>query len=143
STRHLWRGPAMRVAIAGAGIFGVTAALSLRRRGHEVLLCDPGPLPHPLAASTDISKVVRLEYGADEDYLMMMEQALTGWRRWNQDCGEPLYHEVGVAFLRTEPLGAGGFEYESLQRLRRRGHLPELLDAGDIARRFPAWNSRR
>src|SRR5229473_643866 len=53
----------MRVLVAGAGIFALTAALELRRRGHEVRLVDPGPVPHPLAASTDISKVVRLEYG--------------------------------------------------------------------------------
>jgi len=26
---------------------------------HDVVLVDPGPLPHPLAASTDISKAVR------------------------------------------------------------------------------------
>ncbi len=45
--------------IVGAGIYGVTAALELRSRGHRVSLIDPGPIPHPLAASTDISKVVR------------------------------------------------------------------------------------
>ena len=33
----------------------------------------PGPLPHPLAASTDISKVIRMDYGPDEDYLTAME----------------------------------------------------------------------
>ena len=56
------------VAVVGAGIFGVTAVLALRRRGHEVSLFDPGPLPHPLAESTDISKVVRLDYGPDAHY---------------------------------------------------------------------------
>lgn len=50
-----------RVAIVGAGIFGVTAALTLARRGHRVTLLDPGPLPHPLAESTDVSKAIRLE----------------------------------------------------------------------------------
>ena len=54
------------VIIVGAGIFGVTAAMELRKRGHRVQLLDPGPLPHPLAASTDIGQAVRMEYGADE-----------------------------------------------------------------------------
>ena len=45
-----------KVAIIGAGVFGVTAAISLKNRGYDVSLFDPGPLPHPLAASTDISK---------------------------------------------------------------------------------------
>ncbi|GEM_PF-5367534 len=38
--------------VVGSGTFGVTAAIELRRRGHPVQLPDPGPLPHPLAAST-------------------------------------------------------------------------------------------
>ena len=54
-----------RVIVVGAGINGVTVAIELKKRGHEVVLVDPGPLPHPLAASTDISKAVRAAYGAD------------------------------------------------------------------------------
>ena len=42
-----------RVIVVGAGVNGVTAAIELKKRGHEVVLLDPGPLPHPLAASTD------------------------------------------------------------------------------------------
>jgi glycine/D-amino acid oxidase-like deaminating enzyme len=42
------------IAIAGAGIFGVAAALEMRRRGYSVALIDSGPIPHPLAESTDI-----------------------------------------------------------------------------------------
>ncbi|PYL12401.1 MAG: sarcosine oxidase, partial [Verrucomicrobia bacterium] len=49
--------------VVGAGINGVTAAIELKKRGHRVVLVDPGPLPHPLAASTDISKAVRAAYG--------------------------------------------------------------------------------
>ncbi|MBI3878055.1 MAG: NAD(P)/FAD-dependent oxidoreductase, partial [Verrucomicrobia bacterium] len=59
--------------IVGAGVFGLTAALELRRRGWNVTLLDPGPMPRPVAASTDISKVVRLDYGADELYTAMAE----------------------------------------------------------------------
>lgn len=130
-----------RVVVVGAGVFGVTAALALRRRGHEVALLDPGPLPHPLAESTDISKVVRLDYGADEDYLALMEEALTGWRRWNAEWPEALFHEVGVAFLTRAPLAPGGFEHESYARLSRRGLGVERLDAAAIRARFPAWST--
>ncbi len=55
------------VIVIGAGINGVTAAIELKKRGRKVILLDPGPLPHPLAASTDISKAVRTAYGADEE----------------------------------------------------------------------------
>ncbi len=129
------------VIVVGGGIFGVTAALELRRRGYEVVVLDPGPLPHPLAASTDISKVVRMEYGADEQYMEMVEESLPGWRQWNEELGAPLYHEVGVLMMAREPMAAGDYGYESYQLLRRRGHEPERLDAAAIAQRFPAWRA--
>jgi glycine/D-amino acid oxidase-like deaminating enzyme len=132
-----------RITVAGAGVFGVTAAIELRRRGHAVRLLDPGPLPHPLAASTDISKVVRLEYGADETYTALAEQALAGWRRWNRELGAGLFHETGLLFLRRTPLSPGTLERESLDVLRRRGHGVEVLDADAIRSRFPVWNADR
>ena len=128
-----------RVVVVGAGIYGVTAALELARRGHAVELLDPGPLPHPLAASTDISKAIRMDYGPDEDYLAAMERALEAWRRWNAGWPRPLFHEQGVLFLTAEPMKPGGFEYESHRLLRKRGHRPERLDAASIRARFPAW----
>ena len=95
------------VVVAGGGIFGVTAALALRGRGYSVTLVDPGPLPHPLAESTDISKVIRMDYGPDEGYLSLMEAAMEGWRRFNERWPRPLYHETGVAFLSRGPMRPG------------------------------------
>ncbi len=135
------------VAIVGGGIFGLTAALELKARGHRVSLFDPGPLPHPLAASTDISKVLRMEYGADRSYTELMELAREGWLAWNEewiDEGKgPLYHETGVLACCLDPMTEGGFEYESLASLSERGHEPERLDAEAIARRYPAWSTKR
>jgi glycine/D-amino acid oxidase-like deaminating enzyme len=131
-----------RVLVVGAGVFGVTAAIELRKRGHAVVLTDPGPLPHPLAASTDISKVVRLEYGADEPYTALAERAIEGWRRWNRDLGL-LYHETGLLLLRRTPLARGTFEQDSFELVSCRGHRPELVDGGAVQKRFPAWNAER
>lgn len=128
-----------RTVIVGAGIYGVTAALELHKRGHTVHLLDPGPLPHPLAASTDISKAIRLDYGPDEGYLTAMEVALEGWRGWNAQWRTPLFHEVGVLFVTPAPMAPGGFEYESFRLLTQHGHAPQRLDAAAIGARFPAW----
>ncbi|MEE8523434.1 MAG: FAD-dependent oxidoreductase [Thermoanaerobaculia bacterium] len=127
--------------IVGAGIYGLTAALELHHRGHRVTVLDPGPVPHPLAASTDISKVVRMEYGTDDDYMVLVDEAIDGWQRWNEELGDTLYHQTGVTMLTRAPMAAGGFEHESYTRLLKHGHRPQRLDAGDIARRFPAWRS--
>lgn len=131
--------------VVGAGVFGTTAALALRERGWRVSLIDTGPIPHPLAASTDISKVIRMEYGADEGYMALMETARDGWlqwnRRWRAAGRAALYNETGVVMLCREPMSPGGFEYESWQLLVKRGHSPERLDATAVASRFPAWRA--
>jgi glycine/D-amino acid oxidase-like deaminating enzyme len=129
----------MRIIVAGAGIFGLTAAHSLAARGHAVTVYDPGPVPHPLAESTDISKVVRADYGADEELTALAERSIEGWRAWNQAWGEELFHETGVAFFTRAPMAAGGFEHESHALLTRRGHKLERLGADEIAKRFPAF----
>lgn len=127
------------IIVIGAGVFGLTAALELRQRGHQVILLDPGPLPHPLAASTDINKVVRVEYGADEQYMLMGMAAIEGWRRWNSAWQDEVYHETGVLWLSQSPLAAGGFEYESYQLLLKHGWPIERLNAAQLAQRFPAF----
>jgi len=129
-----------RIIIVGAGINGVTAAIELKKRGHEVVLFDPGPLPHPLAASTDISKVVRTAYGADEDYTALAERSIKHWRKWNQEFGTKLYHEIGVMFVRRREMEPGDFEYESFKLQQKRGLKVVRMSGRQLSQRFPAWN---
>ncbi|MCI0708791.1 MAG: FAD-dependent oxidoreductase [Chloroflexi bacterium] len=128
-----------KVIIVGAGVFGITTALALWERNYDVTILDPGPIPHPLASSTDIAKVVRMEYGADEQYMAMVEAALEGWDRWNTEFSQPVYHQTGVLMVRRTPMNSGDYEYESYQTLLKRGHTPQRLSADEIAIRFPAW----
>ncbi len=133
----------LRVIVVGAGINGVTAAIELKKRGHKVVLVDPGPLPHPLAASTDISKAVRTAYGADEYYTALAERAIPLWRKWNEEFGLELYHETGVLFVRRELMQPGDFEYESCKIFEKRGHKFERLNSAKLRKRFPAFNAER
>jgi len=129
-----------KIIVVGAGINGVAAAIELTKRGHEVVLVDPGPLPHPLAASTDISKAVRAAYGADENYTALAERSIKLWRDWNEEFGTKLYHEVGVMFVRQRTMEPGDFEYESLKLLEKRGLKVARMDSPKLWKRFPAWN---
>lgn len=133
----------MKTIVVGAGINGVVAAIELRKRRHEVALLDPGPLPHPLAASTDISKAVRAAYGADADYTELAERSIERWREWNTEFGVELYHEIGFLFLRQRPMAPGDFEYESFKLLEQRGHRIERMNSNKLRERFPAWNAER
>jgi glycine/D-amino acid oxidase-like deaminating enzyme len=130
--------PTRSIVIVGAGVFGLTAAWELASRGWRVVVVDPGPLPRPEAASTDISKVVRADYG-DELYTAMGEVALRGWETWNARWREPLYHQDGFLLLSSDALRRGSFEYESLVLLEARGHRLERLRDATRTNRFPAW----
>jgi glycine/D-amino acid oxidase-like deaminating enzyme len=121
--------------VVGSGIFGVSAALELRARGADVTLFDLGAIPNPLAESTDLSKAVRMDYGADEDYCARMERALARWRE------SDLFHETGVMYLSRSALAPGGFEHDSFEVLTRRGHKLQRLKPADLRARFPAWNA--
>jgi glycine/D-amino acid oxidase-like deaminating enzyme len=129
------------VLVIGSGIYGAAAALEFHQRGHQVVLLDQGAIPHPLASSTDISKVIRMEYGADTEYMALVDEAIDGWHRWNEELGETLYHEIGVTMFTRAPMQPGGFEHESYHNLQARGRTPERLDASGISSRFPAWKA--
>jgi glycine/D-amino acid oxidase-like deaminating enzyme len=131
------------VIVVGAGINGVTSAIALKKRGHNVVLLDPGPVPHPLAASNDISKAVRGAYGSDEFYTEMAERAIPIWREWNRVFDAELYHEVGFLFMRKSPMAAGDFESETARVFQSRGRVFERINRDQLGKRFPAWNADR
>jgi glycine/D-amino acid oxidase-like deaminating enzyme len=131
------------VLIVGGGMFGLTAALELRRRNWRVTLLDPEPIPRPTAASTDISKVVRADYGSDELYTALGEASLAGWRLWNLQWGEALFHEDGFLLMRRDAMTPGCFEHESFTRLAKRGFPVRRVKADGLRAQFPAWAPER
>lgn len=138
--------PGTSIAIAGAGVFGLSAAIELRRRGYGVTVVDPGPVPHPLAASNDISRMVRMDYADDRLYSDLAAEAMDGWREWNlrRETGRgprPLYHEAGFLVLTSRPMEVGSVERRSYDLLTAAGWPLERLDAAAIARRFPMWDA--
>ncbi len=127
------------IVIVGAGVFGLTAALELRARGWRVSVTDPGPVPTPTAASTDISKVVRMDYGADVLWTELGRKSLARWGEWNRASGQPLFHNDGFLVLSREAMQPGGFEFESFHFLTTLGEKLEHLDSTAVAQRFPGW----
>lgn len=129
------------ILILGGGCFGLTAAIELRARGWEVTLIDQGKIPHPDAASTDISKVVRMDYGADAQFTVMGEASIAGWRDWNLKWGESLYHEDGLLVMSPGPMQAGTFEGDSHALLTARGHVLRRTSAAQLQGNHPAWDA--
>ena len=129
------------VLIVGAGAFGLSAALELRARGWDVTLLDPGPLPHPDAATTDISKMIRMDYGADPFYTRLGAEAMARWDRMAEAWGWRPFHQDGFLILAAAPLQPGGYEFESLRMLESLGQPAQRVDAESLAELFPAWNA--
>lgn len=131
------------ILIIGGGVFGITTAVELAERGHGVSLLNPDTIPHHLAASTDVTKVVRMEYGSDLEYFEMAELCIRRWRNWNEYFGQKLYHEVGFLMLCKASIESPTqqFEQQSLANLRAKGYEPEVLNASQLKERFPAINS--
>ena len=81
--------------IIGAGVFGASTALHLsqQRPAPTIILIDRAPYPCPIAASHDINKIVRSDYG-DIFYCKLGLETLEKWRT------DPLfkkwYHQSGL-----------------------------------------------
>lgn len=128
------------ILIAGGGVFGFASAVELSARGWSVTLMDQGGTPHPDAASTDISKVVRADYGSDEIYTEMAERSLDGWCLWNARWPHAVFHQDGFLVLSPElELRPGTFEGDSFRFLTGRGHSLRALDARRLAANHPPW----
>jgi glycine/D-amino acid oxidase-like deaminating enzyme len=127
------------IVIVGGGILGVASALELAGRGAKVTVLEPGPLPHPDASSTDISKLVRADYANDAFYSDLMEDSFEGFRRWNMQLGEELFHETGLLVLSKTPLQPGTFEGDSFALLAARDYPLQRLVGSAIHARVNAF----
>ncbi len=131
------------VLIVGGGVFGMTSAVELAKRKYKIGLINPDSIPHHLAASTDVNKAVRMEYGSDKEYFRMAEICIDRWKEWNDFFGEKLYHEVGFLMLCKGNMEDGKHRYEkqSYENLLASGYVTDRLTTKELKKRFPAVNA--
>ena len=129
--------------ILGAGIFGITTAIELRKKKYSVGILNPDTIPHPLAESTDISKIIRMEYGTDEEYMDMAAECIIKWREWNEFFNDTLFHETGFLLLSKSMFDKNSPSYEasSYYNLLIKGFKPERINPEELSRTYPAFNS--
>ncbi|CAG7981606.1 unnamed protein product [Penicillium salamii] len=78
------------IVIVGAGVFGLTTALHLARRGYKnVTILDREAYDHTgytsSAASADRNKIIRASYGKQKLYESLAFKSLDSWEEWNSD----------------------------------------------------------
>jgi sarcosine oxidase len=127
--------PTYDVVVAGLGGFGSAAADHLARRGLRVLGLDPRPGAHAEGSSHGESRIVRRVYFEGAAYVPLLRRAYELWDALGAAAGEPLLRRTGGLFL-----GAPGTRVlaGSVETAREWGLEHEVLDAAEVARRFPA-----
>jgi sarcosine oxidase len=121
------------VVVVGVGGMGSAALYHLARRGKRVLGLEQFDVPHDLGSSHGVTRIIRLAYFEDPSYVPLLRRAYELWRELEREAGEQLLHITGT-------VEAGERIYEGSLRSCLEHDLPhELLDAREVARRFPAY----
>jgi sarcosine oxidase len=122
--------------IVGLGSMGSSAAYHLAARGLRVVGLDRFDPPHGQGAHSGGSRIIRTAYMEGAQYVPLVHRAYELWRALERDTGQGLLTVTGGLMLgRPDSVTVAG----ALAAARAYGLAHELLDAGQVRVRFPAF----
>lgn len=125
------------VIVVGLGAFGSAAAYwASTRRGARVLGIERFELGHANGASADHSRIIRLSYHR-RDYVRLAKRAYETWALVEAEADERIVTMTGGLDLWPADPAIPQADYTG--SLAAEGVPFDLLDAGEIMRRWPAW----
>ncbi|KAG1141811.1 hypothetical protein G6F37_008285 [Rhizopus arrhizus] len=139
--------PGSKIIIVGGGCFGLSTAYALSlKHEYEICVFDRRPIPCPDAASTDINKIVRLDYSDNTLYMHLAIESIGMWQEWNKERQEseqdPLFHQTGVLLFGRDEFSDS--EKKSLKAIREAGYghyIEEYNSPEEITAKFPPFKS--
>jgi sarcosine oxidase len=128
--------PSYEVIVAGLGAMGSASVHHLARRGVRVLGLERFGPGHTQGSSHGDSRIIRELYFEHPLYVPLVQRAYLLWDQLQRDVGHPLLELNGGLMIGPRD----GMLVEGTLRSAREHRLPcELLDPGEVARRFPAF----
>lgn len=126
----------MDVVIVGAGTFGASLAWWLARAGEQVTLVDQFEPGDRRASSGGETRLYRCAHGPDADYTAMARRARTLWHELEDESGDALLVECGMAWFAHRD---DGWEAASERTLAGQGIPAERLEVARAARLYPSF----
>jgi sarcosine oxidase len=130
--------------VVGLGAMGSAAVRHLAGRGVRVLGIDRFRPPHALGSTHGDTRITRLAIGEGEHYTPLAMRSHELWRELERETGVSLLTCNGGLVIssptKTSINHVENFFENTVAAARRFGIAHELLDAGAIRRRFPAFN---
>ena len=123
--------------IIGLGAMGSAAARYLAKRNQKVLGLDRFTPPHSFGSSHGQTRIIREAYFEGPQYVPIIQKAYQNWEELEQECGQQLYLKTGGMMIGSpaSKLVKGALWSAQLHHLTY-----EILDAGEIQKRFPAFH---
>lgn len=122
--------------VVGLGGMGSASAYHLARRGRHVLGLEQHDLLHELGSSHGLTRIIRLAYHEHPSYVPLLRRAYELWHDLEADAGERLLVTTGS--LEGGP--EDGSTFRGALEAAELHDLPhEVLDAGEMRRRYPAY----
>src|ERR1700686_3453912 len=132
-----------QVIVAGLGAMGAAAVFQLARRGARVLGIDQFAPPHAHGSTHGDTRITRLAIGEGEQYTPLALRSHQLWREFEQETGSTLLTISGCLIISSRAKRAfthvENFFANTLAAAHRYDTAHEVLDAGQIRRRFPQF----
>jgi len=134
------------VLVLGLGAAGSAATYQLAKRGVKVVGLDSFAPPHDQGSSHGDSRITRLAIGEGVAYSPLAMRSHQIWRDMERETGADLMRQTGGLIMtspgKTSVLPVDNFFSTTVAAAKVHGIAHEILDAREIARRFPAFNVR-
>ena len=132
------------VAVIGLGAMGSAALYQLAKRGARVVGIDRFSPPHTFGSSHGDTRITREAVGEGAAYAPLVRASHRIWRELEGETGEPLLVPSGTLVMASASApnshhGKPDFLRRTIEVAQANALPHELLDAGEIRRRFPAF----